>query len=236
MKSSILPLPRADRPQTGSAAVSSQPRRVEPEILDGLDPASPTARASRRDLRLINRLMGSEAWFERSLRRHLRVGETVLEIGAGTGELGASLRSVAPGIAGLDLIPRPIGWPETAQWFEKDVLAFTDWAGFPVVIGNLFFHHFEDEQLARLGARMNGARMIIASEPLRLNRTVRLFSLICPLIRAHPVTRHDGRVSIAAGFRHDELPRLLGLDTAIWNWRVSATLRGASRLVAVKRS
>ena len=83
---------------------------------------------------------------------------------------------------------------------------------------------------------MKDARMIVACEPLRLHRTARLFALICPCIRAHPVTRHDGRVSIAAGFRHDELPRLLGLDPAVWHWRVSATWRGASRLVAVKRS
>jgi hypothetical protein len=56
------------------------------------------------------------------------------------------------------------------------------------------------------------------------------------LIRAHQVTRHDGRVSIAAGFRHDELPRLLHLDPAVWTWRVQETLLGACRLVAKRRA
>lgn len=235
IKSSILPLPYTGRPQAGSTVVSSRPRIIEPEILDGLDPASLEARASRCDIRRFNRLMGSEAWFKRILRRHLRADEAVLEIGAGTGELGRSLQAVAPAIAGLDLVPQPTDWPETARWFETNVLNFTGWAGFPVVIGNLFFHHFDDGQLAWLGARMNDARVIVASEPLRMNRTARLFSLICPFIGAHPVTRHDGRVSIAAGFRHDELPRLLRLDPAVWSWRVFATWRGASRLVAIKR-
>ena len=179
--------------------------------------------------------MGSETWFGRVLRRHLRADEAVLEIGAGTGELGRSLRTVAPSIAGLDLVSRPADWPETARWFETDALTFTGWAGFPVVIGNLFFHHFDDEQLAQLGVRLSDARLIVASEPLRLNRTARLFSLICPFIGAHPVTRYDGRVSISAGFRHDELPRRLRLDPAVWSWQVSATWRGASRLIAVKR-
>jgi len=209
---------------------------VEAEILDGLDPASPAARASRRDLRRLNGLMGTAGWFGRILRRHLRPEEAVLELGAGTGELGRSLRTVAPGIAGLDLLPRAAGWPETGRWFETDVLSFTGWADFPVVIGNLFFHHFDDGQLGRLGGCLEDARLIIASEPLRLHRTARLFSLICPLIGAHAVTRHDGRVSIAAGFRQDELPRLLRLDPAVWSWEVSATWRGASRLVARKRS
>jgi hypothetical protein len=63
-----------------------------------------------------------------------------------------------------------------------------------------------------------------------------LFSLLCILIRAHPVTRHDGRVSIAAGFRNDELPNLLRLDPAEWSWQVRESRFGACRLVAERRS
>ena len=227
---------RTGWPQAKLIAATDGSRFVGPELLDGLPYDAPAARASRRDLGLLNRLLGSHGWFRRMLRRHLRPGERVLEIGAGTGELGRSLRARAPGLAGLDLVRRPVDWPAAAGWFETDVFAFTGWAGFPVVVGNLFFHHFDRPQLARLGARLQHARVIIAHEPLRVNRAARLFNLVCPLIRAHPVTRHDGRVSIMAGFRHDELPRLLGLDPAIWNWRVGETWRGACRLVAEKRS
>ena len=229
-------MPGTGRPQSESIAPPDGSRLVGAEILDGLPHGSPAARASRRDLRRLNRLMGSPRWFDRVLRRHLRPGENILEVGAGTGELGRSLQRIAPGLAGLDLVQRPRDWPPAASWFETDVFAFPGWAGFPVVIGNLFFHHFDGAQLGRLGARLNQARVIIASEPLRRNRTARLFSLVCPLIRAHPVTRHDGRVSIAAGFRHDELPRLLRLDPAIWRWRAWETWRGACRFVAEKRS
>jgi hypothetical protein len=211
-------------------------RSVQAEILDGLPHDAPAARASRHDLLKINRLMGSHAWFEQEVRRHLQPGENILEIGAGTGELGRRLAKLAPGLAGLDFVRRPVDWPANASWFETDVFAFDRWAGFPVVVGNLFFHHFDDQQLARLGARLIHARVIIANEPLRADRAVRLFSVMCPLLGVHPVTRHDGRVSIMAGFRHDELPRLLGLDPAIWNWRAWETWRGACRFVAEKRS
>ncbi len=180
--------------------------------------------------------MGSHVWLGRVLRRHLRAGENILEIGAGTGELGRRLDGLAPALAGLDLIRRPVDWPAAGSWFESDVFAFGGWAAFPVVIGNLFFHHFDDRQLGRLGVRLNHARVIIANEPLRMDRAARLFYRVCPLIGAHPVTRHDGRVSITAGFRHDELPRLLGLDPTIWNWRVWETWRGACRIVAERRS
>jgi 2-polyprenyl-3-methyl-5-hydroxy-6-metoxy-1,4-benzoquinol methylase len=215
----------------------SLPRTVQAEILDGLSQDSSAARASRRDLRIINRLLGSQAWFKRTLLNSRRVGESVLEIGAGTGELGGALSPIVPAMAGLDLGRRPIDWPQQAPWFETDVFDFTGWADYPIVISSLFFHHFDEAGLARLGARLNEhARVIIASEPLRTPRTSWLLALLCPLIQAHPVTRHDGRVSISAGFRHDELPLLLQLDPAIWHWRVQETWLGSSRVVAEKHA
>lgn len=211
-------------------------RSVQPEILDGLAAGSPAACASRRDLRVINRLMGNWAWFRSVVRERCRSDEGLLEIGAGGGELGCALHALLPDLAGIDLAPRPKVWPQTALWFQTDVLQFSGWSSFPVVIGNLVFHHFEREQLGRIGAELGRyARVIIASEPLRRRRTTVLFVLLCRLIRAHPVTRHDGRVSIDAGFCGDELPQLLGLDPAVWLWRVEETWRGAYRLVAERR-
>ena len=234
----ILPLPpAADRLvlRNGNATFPES-RCVQPEILDGLAQDSPAARASRRDLHQINRLMDNAAWFGRVLCERRRAFEEILELGAGTGELGRALGARGLEPAGLDLCNRPSGWPPAMRWFQTDVLAFTAWAGFPVVIGNLFFHHFNREQLADIGVQLGlHARLIVASEPVRRQRTQWLFSLACRLIRAHPVTRHDGRVSIAAGFSGDELPRLLLLDPALWTWRVRETWRGASRLVAERR-
>ena len=212
-------------------------RSVQPEILDGLAAGSPAACASRRDLRVINRLLGNQAWFRTVVRERCRSGEGLLEIGAGSGELGGALHSLLPDLAGIDLAPRPKAWPQTALWFQTDVLHFSGWSSFPVVIGNLILHHFEREHLRWIGAELGRhARVIVASEPLRRRRTTALFALICRLIRAHPVTRHDGRVSIDAGFCGDELPHLLGLDPQTWRWRVDETWRGASRLVAERRT
>ena len=211
-------------------------RIVLPELLDELPSDSPAAQHSRRDLRILNRLLGSTAWFGRVLREHSWSGERALEIGAGTGELGRTLSTVVPGLAGLDFNRRPLDWPGNAPWYETNVLLFSAWKTYPIVIGNLIFHHFDRDGLARLGANINAhARLLVASEPLRTRRTERLFSFVCPLIRAHPVTRYDGRVSIDAGFRGDELPRLLRLDPAVWSWRVHETWLGSSRLVAERR-
>ena len=211
-------------------------REVRPEILDGLAQDSPAARASRRDLRIINGFLGSTAWFRRILHEQRRPGESVLEIGAGDGRLAGQLNLEPANVAGLDLCGRPANWPTRSRWFKTDIIDFEGWANYPIVIGNLFFHHFDQARLAELGARISRhARLIIASEPLRVRHTLSLFALLCRLIRAHAVTRYDGRVSIAAGFRHEELPCLLQLDLAVWSWEVGETWRGTSNLIARRR-
>ncbi|MFT3867173.1 MAG: hypothetical protein QM715_01625 [Nibricoccus sp.] len=208
-------------------------RVVRPELLDRLPQDSSAAISSRRDLRIINRVLGNIAWFRQTLRQQHRSGEKLLEIGAGDGTLGETLRPIVSGLAGLDLVRRPSAWPLDASWFETDVFDFAGWADFPIVIGNLFFHHFDSSELSRLGVFLNEhARLIVASEPLRTRRTQRLFSLLCTLVRAHPVTRHDGHVSIEAGFRTDELPRLLCIDSKVWEWTVEETSIGSCRMVA----
>ena len=212
-------------------------RLVQPELLDSLPSDDPAAHRSRRDLQIINGLMGNERWIQRELSKHARPEEPLLELGAGDGRLGARMAAAGLGpLSGLDLVARPPRWPERARWFQESVFQFQAWADHPIVIGSLIFHHFDDVQLAVLGAHLNQhARLIIATEPLRAQRAAQLFALLCPLIQADAVTRHDGRVSIEAGFRGEELPHLLGLEPQRWSWQVTETWRGASRLVAVRR-
>jgi hypothetical protein len=111
------------------------------------------------------------------------------------------------------------------------------WTDYPAIVGSLVFHHFKGDELAALGAQLTRrARLLMISEPLRSRRAAWFFSALCPLIKADPVTRHDGRVSIEAGFKGDELPVLLKLDRKDWSWRIDHTLAGAYRLIAERRS
>ncbi|HYC72070.1 MAG TPA: methyltransferase domain-containing protein [Opitutaceae bacterium] len=210
-------------------------RTVEAELLDSLPPQAPAALRSRRDLGLINSVMGNRAWFRRVLPELTRPGERVLEIGAGDGGLARRLRPEVPHSDGLDLWPRPPDWPRTDRWHQEDVRQFRGWDAYAVVFGNLICHHFPDSTLAGLGAAIRRhARVFAASEPARGRRYQLLFSLLCPLIRAHEVTRHDGRASIAAGFADDELPRIMGFFSADWTCRVRTTPLGAYRLIALR--
>jgi hypothetical protein len=209
------------------------PRQLQAELLDSLPPDHPDARHSRRDLRVINAVMGNHRWLARTLAGVLRDGERVLELGAGSGELGRRLADAGRVVDGLDLVPRPPDWPAGGAWHAADLLAFDGYGRCDAVIGNLIFHHFSDDQLAALGRALCGSvRIIVACEPARSRFSQRLFALFAPLFRANRVTLHDAHVSIAAGFRGDELPRLLGLAQPGWVWRCHHTLLGSYRMVA----
>lgn len=210
-------------------------RTLQPELLDSLSPDDPEALHSRRDLQIVNRIIGNERWFRRELGRHLRRGERVLELGAGTGEMGLALSSVDFAIDGLDLWPRPKTWPRQAEWHRADLRRFGKYAEYPAVMANMTLHHFTAAELSLLGAQLTGARLIVASEPARRRCSKALFATLGPLLGANRITLHDARISIAAGFLGDELPHSLGLVNDRWSWRCEVSFLGAYRMIAVRR-
>jgi 2-polyprenyl-3-methyl-5-hydroxy-6-metoxy-1,4-benzoquinol methylase len=211
-------------------------RVLTPEWLDSLPPWSPEAVRSRRDLVRLNRIMGNPAWFARTAPPLARPGEQALELGAGDGTLSLSLRAAGLPVDALDRFPAPGAWPAAVPWHVTDLLQFGRWAEYPIVVGNLILHHLDAPALAALGAKLDQtARVLVFNEPLRHLRARLLWAVGAPLGGAGPVTRHDGRVSIEAGFRADELPCALGLAPARWRCRVSTTFLGAYRFVALRR-
>jgi hypothetical protein len=211
-------------------------RTLQPELLDSLAPTDPAALHNRRDLRITNQLMGNHRWFARVLPPLLDAREKALELGAGTGELGMRLQQHAVPVDALDLWPRPPEWSDNHAWHCADLLTFSGYADYAAVIGNLIFHQFTDDQLADLGAKLQGARIILACEPARRRLSQTLFRLVAPALGANAVSLHDAHVSIAAGFRGDELPRALGLAPAAWDCRCETTALGAYRMIAVRRT
>jgi hypothetical protein len=218
---------------TSPLALPLQERHCAPELLDVLAPDAPEARVSRRELRLLNSLMSTPRWFERALARSPRPARAI-EIGAGDGSLAHRL-SAGARLDGLDRVPRPPMFPAGHGWHQVDVRTFRHWQDYPVVLGNLVWHHFSDGDLHRIGAALvPHTQLFLASEPHRSPWARWLFRTSARLLRFSLVTQHDGAVSIAAGFRGDELPRVLGFANRHWRCRVTLTARGAYRLRAEK--
>lgn len=208
-------------------------RTLQPELLDALPPESAEAAHSRRDLVYFNRVMGTHRWFRRELPRLVSPGDRVLELGAGSGRLAGEFIPLGLKWDAIDLAPPPSSWPGGHRWYSMDVRQFTDWANYPVVVVNLFFHHLSDHDLSTLGAHLDRhARQLLVCEPTRERRWQWAFRAVCTLVRANHVSRHDGQVSIEAGFRDDELPRLLRLDPRRWKTTVGISSRGVYRMLA----
>ncbi|MGH7945980.1 MAG: hypothetical protein ACREH8_11520 [Opitutaceae bacterium] len=210
-------------------------RTLQPELLDSLPHDHPDALRNRRDLRLTNLILGSHRWLERTLPPLLRPGENVLEIGAGTGELGIRLARHPVPIAGLDLWPQPADWPADRPWHREDLRSFCGYADYAAIAGNLIFHQFSDRELAGLGKKLRrAARVIVACEPQRRRFSQILYRTFAPLFGANHVSLHDAHVSIAAGFRGAELPAALGLSPDEWRISCRSTLLGACRMIAIR--
>jgi len=207
-------------------AIARDSRVVRPELLDGLDPADPEAIRSRKDLRYLNLLMGTSSWIGCQLARQNPA--TLVEIGAGEGLLSTQLSRRFPkmSITGIDRIARPVALPPVIDWRSQDIFA-TDFHS-DAVVGSMILHHFADDQLLELGARLRHARVLCFCEPWRHNYSRALGVLTSPFWGR--ITRHDLPVSVNAGFIPGELPYFLGLSR--WHVEESVDWRGSTRLLA----
>jgi len=196
-------------------------REVKPEILDSLPADDVEAVRSRKDLRLINGLMGNERWILRQ-----KLTGRVVELGAGAGTLAKKLAKNHE-VTGLDFQEKPEG--VEADWVAGDLFTVLPEVDGETVVANLILHHFDDEALADLGKLLKGRRRLVAVEPWRSRLSLFEGRLLWPLINR--VTRHDMMVSIRAGFQKGELPDLLNLGEE-WEWREEVSLLGGIRVVA----
>lgn len=210
-------------------------RVIIPEILDSLNPVEPRAIRSRRDLRLIDLFLGNSRWIVQQLQKQTPPPARIIEMGAGEGALCRKVQTALPSstVTGLDLIQRPASLPGGIQWIGGDFFQTLPKIEADACVGSLILHHFTEQALRDLGARLQSFRSLSFCEPLRSRLPLFFSKLSCPFLSE--VTRHDMPASIRAGFRPGELPTLLGLDSKKWSVRESSHWRGALRLMASQR-
>jgi hypothetical protein len=203
-------------------------RKLTPELLDHLPHDDHGALRSRADLRRINFFMGNERWIASAIPANTR---HITEIGAGDGYLLTRLAGNFPQaeITAYDLAPRPAHLPPAVKWTQGDLFTQAPPTHGGTLIANLFLHHFTDPQLAELGAWMRGFDTLLINEPLRARLPQLLGKIAAPFV--HPITRHDMRVSIEAGFAPGELAVTLALAQRGFVFREITDWRGAIRVL-----
>ena len=231
------PASRHDNPETyvRFGGEVNATRILEPEWLDTLPPHDPRARRSRHDLVRINALMGNGRIVATSLRALGPVGR-IAEIGAGSGTflLGALGDALTPGEAVL-VDRQPVVDDTTRAAFDRrgwraivEPADVFDWLArgndvFDVIVANLFLHHFDDRDVARMLALVaRRTRVFVACEPRRAAFALGAAHLL-GLVGCNDVSRHDAVVSVRAGFRGRELAALWPAEDG---WEIEEAARG----------
>jgi 2-polyprenyl-3-methyl-5-hydroxy-6-metoxy-1,4-benzoquinol methylase len=206
-------------------------RIVEPEILDDLDPADPDAVRSRRDLRMINSLMGGQAWVVKQVCG-LQDVQRIVELGAGDGKLCRKMKSRLPDceVVAVDLIAKPDGVRDDVTWQTSNVLEYDEFDSDTVVVANLFMHHLEDHELHVLAARLKEVHAVVFAEPHRKISALCLGRCLFPLV--NHVTRHDMIASIKAGFTRGEMAGAFGSN---FRCHEKVGLLGGIRMMGVRK-
>ncbi len=203
------------------------PRRLEPELLDRMAADDPRAIRVRRDLGLVNAFMRNARCMASALKKHAadRKPHTIVDLGSGDGrvalQVARQLASYWPGVRVILLDQQNIVNETTRAGFAAlnwsvetvcaDVFDFlTDARALraDVITSNLFLHHFNDEQLARLlAAAAKSAWLVVACEPRRSRFVVRASRLLW-MAGCSRDTIHDAVLSARAGFTANELGAL----------------------------
>lgn len=213
-------------------------RRRGVEVLD--DPAidDDVRRRAMEDVARSNTLFGGTRAVVRVLRRvvdaHRRI--LVLDLGTGTGDIAARIRRRYPSarVVGIDVSTALL---RTARSRLDAVVAGSALAlpladgAVDIVVCSQLLHHFEGPDAVALirEAHRVSRGWIVISDIRRSWLAAGGFWMASTALRFHPVTRHDGVVSVLRGFRGPELRALIreavGVDAFIERsmlWRVSA--------------
>ena len=219
-------------------------QRPARELLDDDQGTPREIRESLDDLWRVNRYLGGL----RSLRQLLKYIRQrrparemrVLDVGAGSGEVGAWMQAwlrsegVAARIWVLDrsgghMADHPPGVIPVIA--DALALPFADHS-FDLVTCNLFLHHFHGEEarlLLRSLYRVAGTAVIVSD--LERSLWPWLFIRLMPRPLVSRLSRYDGPASVRQAYRRDELPQLFaeaGLPQPVlwrqWPYRLGAVL------------
>ncbi len=217
-------------------------RRRGVELLD--DPGADSALALRslRDVSLANMLFGGTSAVLASLRPLMREAGvlTLLDVGTGAGDIPERARALASR-SGSTLVTlgleRTFAVADSARLRAQSVcvadgfaLPFRD-KGIDVVTCSQVLHHFADHEAARLLRELDrvARRLVIIADLRRSWPAVGGIWAASFLLRFHPVSRHDGVLSVLRGYRGNELASLVERAVGVvptvrdrWGFRLTA--------------
>jgi hypothetical protein len=209
------------------------------------DPAiDPAVRArSIGDVTRSNRLLGGLRSASRAFRAvlpGLPSALTLLDIGTGLADVPARLRAIGRAESrdvfaiGVDMAPTLLAASrdrlDAPVCADALALPFAD-RSVDVTVCSQILHHFDEDGAVAFIREMNrvARRAVVVSDLRRSWLAAAGFWVVSFPLRFHPVTRHDGVVSVLRGFTADDLHRIVVRATGITpvvrrhlGWRLTA--------------
>ena len=236
----------AAMPRLSINPVLTPARRRGHEILDNPSINPALAVRSLRDVALANALFGGRRAIVRELRALFAGPErdaslTLVDVGTGVGDIPAAAQRLARrcscalttiGVE-LDVHLARAAMRCCTRTVAANALSLPFATGsIDIITCSQVLHHFEDDdavQLLRECARVS-RRVVVIGDLRRSWLAVAGLWTTSFLLGFHPVSRHDGVVSILRGFTRDELASLIEKATGAravvrhsLGWRVTAT-------------
>jgi SAM-dependent methyltransferase len=177
-----------------------------------LETAAPEAAARNlREIARINRWFGGHAALIRMMRNFVHSQErfSVLDVGAGSGDMGRCLVGHFPNAQVLSLDHRTAHLRKAAPpRVVADALRLPFRSRtFDFVLCSSVLHHFQDHEVIEMivALRPFARRSLLLLDLERHPLAYWFIPLTRRLLRWSPLTLHDGPVSVASAFRLDEL-------------------------------
>ena len=219
-------------------------RSEQKEIMDDLDFQGDEMRDNLEDIRIMNKWFGGNKitidGLQKLLKNHPKVQEvTILDIGCGDGQM---LRSCADygnkkgfrfNCIGIDFNQNILDLAETKSaaypnikfkkvdiFLEENLIPNSD-----IALFTLFLHHFKDKKIENLlkSTLKKTSKGFIINDLHRSRIAFNFFKMISNVLLKTKTAHHDGLVSIARGFKKNELQaisdKILNQESSIkWRW------------------
>lgn len=220
----------------------SNHRNTDPEWMDDPNLDQVTLQHAVDDINTVNRLLHGFHFtlkaVKKELQKHPNKALTIVDAGCGDGEmlryLEKNLKQENVSFLGLDFAARSIEKARLKskgllrlRFRESDILKIhpAD-LKCDILISSLTMHHFNDSEIVTFLTKFKEitSKTIIINDLHRHRLAFLFFKYLSPIFIKHEISKHDGLISIASGFKARDFKKYataIGTNNDRWTWKWS---------------
>ncbi|MFT6799935.1 MAG: 2-polyprenyl-3-methyl-5-hydroxy-6-metoxy-1,4-benzoquinol methylase [Nonlabens sp.] len=225
-----------------SITYESHRRNTDPEWMDDPKLDEVTLQHAVDDINTVNNLLGGFKFMlqavKKEVSKHPDQALVIVDAGCGDGEmlryLEAHLIREDISFLGLDFAARSIEKAcdkskglSRLSFRERDILQINpSELQCDILISSLTMHHFDDAEIVSFLSKFKQitTKSIIINDLHRHRIAFLFFKYISPIFIKHEISKHDGLISIASGFKGRDFKKYaaaIGTKNDRWTWKWS---------------